>query len=181
QSTYEFTDMWEPFTTGSSGGGGPTPTPTPTKTSTPTPTPTGTSTPTPTPTPSGNNLVTNPGFETGNLSGWSCQSGDTVVTSPVHSGSHALQVTPSNSTTGECDQTITVQANTTYTLSAYVDGPYAYIGVQNGALNWVSSSSYTQLSVTFTTASSQTSITIYIHGWYAQGNVYADDFSLTQS
>lgn len=178
QSSYEFTDMWEPFTNGSSSGGGPTPTPT--RTSTPTPTPTRTSTPTPTSTPSGNNLVSNAGFETGNLSGWSCQSGDTVVTSPVHSGSHALQVTPSSSTTGECDQTITVQANTTYTLSAYVNGPYAYIGVQNGASNWVSSSSYTPLSVTFTTGSSQTSITIYIHGWYAQGNVYADDFSLTQ-
>jgi chitinase len=101
-----------------------------------------------------------------------------VVTSPAHSGSYALQVTPTSSTTGECDQTITVQPNHSYTLSAYVDGSYAYIGVQNGASTWTSSSSYTQLSVPFTTGSSQTSITIYVHGWYAQGNVYADDFSL---
>ena len=167
-----------------SGPGGSNPTPTPTRTVTPTPTPTNTptptptSTPTPTPTPTGGNLVANPGFETGNLSGWSCQSGDTVVTSPVHSGSHALQLTPSNSTDGECDQTITVQANHTYTLTAYVDGPYAYIGVQSGASTWTSSSSYTKLSVTFTTSSSQTSITIYVHGWYGQGDVYADDFTL---
>jgi len=35
------------------------------------------------------NLVTNPGFESG-LTGWSCQNGSTV-TSPVHSGSSALE------------------------------------------------------------------------------------------
>jgi len=123
--------------------------------------------------------VTNGGFETGNLSGWTCQSGDTVVSSPVHSGSHALQLTPSSSTDGECDQTITVQANHTYTLTAYVDGSYAYLGVQSGSSTWTSSSSYTQLSVTFTTSSSQTSITIYVHGWYGQGNVYVDDVALS--
>ncbi len=179
QTPYEFTDLWKPFTTGSSGGSTPTPTPTPTKGTTPTPTPTKGTTPTPTPTPSGSNLVSNPGFETGSLSPWTCNAGDAVVSSPVHSGSHALEVAPTNSTTGECDQTISVQANHTYTLSAYVDGPYAYIGVANGASNWTSSTSYTKLSVTFTTSSSQTSITIYVHGWYAQGDVYADDFSLS--
>src|SRR5579885_1662136 len=63
----------------------PTPTHTPTPTSTPTPTPTPANTPTPTPTPNpGGNLVTNPGFETGNLSGWSCNVGDGVVTTPTH-------------------------------------------------------------------------------------------------
>ncbi|HVU68665.1 MAG TPA: carbohydrate binding domain-containing protein [Ktedonobacteraceae bacterium] len=158
---------------------GTTPTPTPTAGRTPTPTPTIGTTPTATPTPQqGGNLVLNPGFETGNLSGWTCNSGDSVVSSPVHSGSHALAVVPGNSTTGECDQTITVQANHTYTLTAYVDGPYAYLGVQSGASTWTSNSSYGRLSVSFTTGASQTSVTIYVHGWYGQGNVYADDFSL---
>lgn len=171
---------------GGSGGGGGTPTPTPTPTNTPAPTPTPINTPTPTPTPTntptptptGGNLVTNGGFETGGLNGWSCDAADTVVTSPVHSGSEALEVVPSSSTTGECDQTITVQANHSYTLTAYVNGAYAYLGVQNGASNWTTCSSYTQLTVSFTTGASQTSITIYVHGWYAQGNVFVDDVSL---
>jgi Carbohydrate binding domain/Glycosyl hydrolases family 18 len=174
QSTYAFINALKSFTNGSSGGT--TPTPTPTNTSTPTPPPTTGPTPTP---PPGNNLVKNPGFGAGSLANWSCNAGDTVVTSPVHSGSYALQVTPTNSTTGECDQTISVQANHTYTLSAYVDGPYAYIGALSGASNWTSSGSYTKLSVTLTTSASQTSITIYVHGWYAQGNVYVDDFALS--
>src|SRR6187551_551807 len=62
------------------------------------------------------NLLTNPGFETGNLSGWTCDAGDTVVTSPVHSGSYALAMNPSSSTTGQCTQTVSVLANTAYTL-----------------------------------------------------------------
>ncbi|HEY3993454.1 MAG TPA: glycosyl hydrolase family 18 protein [Ktedonobacteraceae bacterium] len=124
------------------------------------------------------NLITNPGFETGNLNGWTCDAGDTVVSSPVHSGSYALQMNPSNSTTGQCTQTISVQASTAYTLSGYLDGPYAYIGVNGGSSTWTSSSSYTQLSVNFTTGSGQTSVTIYVHGWYAQGSVYADDLAL---
>lgn len=125
------------------------------------------------------NLVTNPGFETGNLSGWSCDSGDTVVSSPVHSGSYALQMQPTSSTTGQCTQTISVQANTAYTLSAYVDGPYAYLGVNGLGSNWTSSTSYTQLSYAFTTGASTTSITIYLHGWYSQANVDVDDVTLS--
>lgn len=161
---------------GNGGGGTPTPTPTPTQTVTPTPTPSPTTTPTP---PTGGNLVTNGGFETGNLSGWSCDANDKVVTSPVHSGSYALQVTATNTSTGECDQTIAVQPGHAYTLCAYVDGNYAFLGVQNGSETWTVSSGYTQLCVNFTTSASQSSVTIFINGWYGQGNVYADDFSLS--
>lgn len=125
------------------------------------------------------NLVTNAGFETGNLSGWSCDAGNAVVSSPVHSGTHALQENPTSSTTGQCNQTISVLANTAYTLSAYVDGPFAFLGVTGGASNWVTSTSYTLLTVSFTTTASQTSIVIYTNGWYGQGSVDVDDVSLT--
>src|SRR6266568_181891 len=127
----------------------------------------------------GNNLVANPGFETGNLSSWSCDTGDTVVSSPVHSGSFALQMNPTSGTTGQCTQTISVQPNTTYTLTAFVNGPFSYLGVINGNSTWVTSTSYSQLTVSQTTGASTTSMTIFVHGWYAQGSVLVDDVVLS--
>jgi chitinase len=128
----------------------------------------------------GSGALTNGGFESGSLSPWTCQAGSTVVSSPVHTGSYALQVTPSSSTTGECDQTVTLKPNTAYTLTGWVTGPYAYIGVSGGASasTWSSTTSWNKLTVPFTTGSSGT-VTVYVHGWYAQGNVGADDFSLS--
>ena len=158
----------------------PTATPVTNPTATPVTNPTATpvTNPTATPVSGGGNLVTNSGFETGTLSGWTCDAGNTVVGNPVHGGSHALQLTPTASTTGQCTQTISVQPNHTYTLSAYVNGPYAYLGVNGGASNWTSSSSYTLLNTTVTTDATTTSVTIYVHGWYGQGNVFVDDVSL---
>jgi hypothetical protein len=119
-------------------------------------------------------------FETGGLSPWTCQSGDAVQTATVHSGKYALEVVPTGSATGECDQAVTLSPNTKYTLSGWVQGNYAFIGVSGGATTdtWSSSGSWNQLSLSFTTGSSG-AVTVYIHGWYSQGNVFADDFALT--
>jgi len=127
----------------------------------------------------GGGSLTNAGFETGSLSPWTCQAG-AVVSSPVHSGSHALQVTPSSSSTGECDQTVTLSPNHSYTLTAWVQGAYSYVGVSGGATasTWSPSTTWNQLTVPFTTGSSGT-VTVYLHGWYGQGAVYGDDFTLT--
>jgi len=131
-----------------------------------------------TPPPSGS--LVNGGFETGSLSPWTGQAGDAVVSTPVHSGSYALQVTPTSSQTGQVSQTLTLSPNTSYTLSGWVQGSYAYLGVSGGATasTWTSSTGWTKLSVPFTTGSSG-AVTVYVHGWYAQGNVYADDLAVS--
>src|SRR6266702_1660524 len=127
------------------------------------------------------NLLTNPGFESGSLTGWTCDSGTgSVVTSPVHSGTYALSGAATSSDDAQCTQTVSVQPSTTYTLSGYFEGAYVYLGVTGGTNSWTpSATSYQQLTTTFTTTSSQTSIQVYTHGWYAQGTYYADDLSLT--
>ena len=126
------------------------------------------------------NLLANSGLESGSTSGWTCDAGTaTVTTSPVHSGSYALAATPTGSDDAQCTQTVSVQPNSAYTLSGYVDGPYVYLGATGYSSTWTSSTSYTQLSTSFTTGASTTSVQIYVHGWYAQGTYYADDFSLT--
>jgi hypothetical protein len=128
----------------------------------------------------GSGSLVNGNFETGSLSPWTCQSGSAVVSTPVHGGSHALLVAATSSQTGECDQTLTLTPNHSYTLSGWVQGNYSYLGVSGGATasSWTSGSGWTKLSVPFTTGASGT-VTVYVHGWYAQGNVYADDLSVS--
>ena len=126
------------------------------------------------------NVLANPGFESGGLSPWSCTGNlGSVVPSPVHGGSKALQGAVSSSDNAQCSQTVAVQPNTTYSLSGWVRGSYVYLGVNGGSSTWTSSpSAYSQLTTSFTTGASQTSATVYVHGWYAQGTYYADDISL---
>ncbi|WP_043671852.1 carbohydrate binding domain-containing protein [Streptomyces xylophagus] len=126
------------------------------------------------------NVLTNPGFESGSLSPWSCTGNlGSVVSSPVHGGSKALAGAVSSSDTAQCTQTVAVQPNTAYSLSGWVRGSYVYLGVTGGNSTWTTSpSAYSQLTTSFTTGASQTSATIYVHGWYAQGTYYADDISL---
>ncbi|MEU3286076.1 carbohydrate binding domain-containing protein [Streptomyces longwoodensis] len=126
------------------------------------------------------NVLSNPGFESGGLSPWSCTGNlGSVVSSPVHGGSKALAGAVTSSDIAQCSQTVAVKPNTTYALTGWVRGSYVYLGVDGGASTWTSSpSAYSQLSVSFTTGASQTSAKIYVHGWYAQGTYYADDISL---
>jgi hypothetical protein len=127
------------------------------------------------------NLLANPGFEAGSLSGWSCDAGTaSVVSSPVHSGSHALGATPTSSDDAQCTQTVSVQPSTSYTLSGYVEGSYVYLGVTGGTDTWTpSATSWQQLTTTFTTTASQTSVQVYVHGWYAEPEYFADDLVLS--
>ncbi len=126
-------------------------------------------------------VLTNPGFESGSVSPWSCAGNPgSIVASPVHAGSKALQGKVSSSDTAQCSQTVAVRPNTTYSLSGWVRGSYVYLGVNGGTSTWTTSpSAYTRLTVPFTTGPTQTNATIYVHGWYAQGRYYADDITLT--
>src|SRR5829696_7218794 len=124
-------------------------------------------------------LAVNGGFESGSLSPWSCTGNlGTVVTSPVHSGTRALQAAASSTDNAKCSQTVSgLVAGTSYSLSGWLRGAYTYIGIEGGATTWTpGSSSYTLLSLTFTASTS--SVKIYTHGWYGQGTYFADDISL---
>nr|WP_203690304.1 carbohydrate binding domain-containing protein [Streptomyces sp. SID12488] len=126
------------------------------------------------------NILSNPGFESGSLSPWTCTGNlGQIVSSPVHGGTKSLAGAASSSDNAKCSQTITVRANTAYTLSGWVRGSYVYLGVDGGPSTWTTSpSAYAQLSVPFTTGAAQTTATVYTHGWYGQGTYQADDISL---
>ncbi|MEW2513479.1 glycoside hydrolase family 18 protein [Streptomyces sp. NPDC046870] len=126
-------------------------------------------------------VAVNGGFESG-LTGWTCTAG-TTVTSPVHSGSAALQATPAGSDNAQCSQTVTVQPNAQYTLSGYVRGSYVYLGASGTGTTdvsaWTQSApDWQKLSTTFRTGAATTRVTIYTHGWYGTGAYHADDLTL---
>ena len=123
------------------------------------------------------NILANPGFETGSLSGWSCEAGTAVVTGQARTGTYALAGTP-GATTARCAQTVAVQPNTQYTYSAYVRGSYVFIGVDGGTNTWTpgTGGAYQKLTMTFT--STAASVTVYLHGWYGQPTYHADDVEL---
>ncbi|MFC5154883.1 glycoside hydrolase family 18 protein [Streptomyces amakusaensis] len=128
-------------------------------------------------------LAVNGGFEAG-LTGWSCSAGSgAAVTSPVHGGVSALKATPAGGDNAKCSQTVNVQPNSSYSLSGWVQGGYAYLGVTGTGTGdvyaWTPSApSWQKLSTTFRTGATTTSVTLYTHGWYGTAAYHADDISL---
>src|SRR5258707_504001 len=130
------------------------------------------------------NLLANSGFETGTTSGWTCSALDTVGTVSPHSGSYSVSATPAGSDFAQCSQIVAVAPSTTYTLSGWAKGSYIFLGATGTGGSdpqyWTpGGSAWAQLSGSFTTGASTTSITVYVHGWYGTGAFSADDLSLT--
>ncbi|MGW6316415.1 chitinase [Streptomyces sp. NPDC055099] len=129
------------------------------------------------------NVAKNAGFES-DLSNWTCTANSgAVVTSPVHGGAKALKATPAGQSNAECSQIVTVKPNSTYKLSSWVQGSYAYLGARGTGTTDVSTwtpgnTSWQQLSTSFTTGANTTSVTVYTHGWYGQSAYYVDDVSV---
>ncbi|MEU9798200.1 glycoside hydrolase family 18 protein [Streptomyces sp. NPDC051000] len=128
-------------------------------------------------------LARNGGFEAG-LDGWSCPGGGAVaVTTPVHGGSSALKASPAGQDNARCAQTVTVKPDSTYTLGAWVQGAYVYLGAAGTGTTdvsvWTQSpGAWKQLSTTFRTGPATTSVTVYTHGWYGQPAHFTDDLTL---
>ncbi|MEV6757099.1 glycoside hydrolase family 18 protein [Streptomyces sp. NPDC051214] len=129
------------------------------------------------------NVAKNAGFES-DLSNWTCTANSgAAVTSPVHSGAKALKATPAGQSNAECSQIVTVKPNSTYKLSSWVQGSYAYLGARGTGTTDVSTwtpgnTSWQQLNTSFTTGANTTSVTVYTHGWYGQSAYYVDDVSV---
>ncbi|WP_327676100.1 carbohydrate binding domain-containing protein [Kitasatospora sp. NBC_00458] len=130
-------------------------------------------------------LLGNSGFESGALGPWSCSgTTGTIVGTGAHGGSYALRGAAGSSDTAQCGQNVAVQPNTKYTLSAWVQGQYVYLGATGGGVTdpavWTpGGTGWQQLSTTFTTGPATTAVTVYLHGWYGQGAYLADDVVLS--
>ncbi|WP_113704283.1 chitinase [Nonomuraea lactucae] len=127
------------------------------------------------------NILVNPGFESG-LSGWTCSGTASAVSSPVHGGTKALQATPAGADHARCQQTVTVQPNTTYQLSAWAQGSYVFLGATGAGVDastWGGpGSQWGQMKTSFTTPANTRSVTVYVNGWYGQPPYLADDVVL---
>jgi hypothetical protein len=143
----------------------------------------GSPTPTPTPVP---NLVGNPGFETGSLSPWGQWNDVSVVSSEQRSGSYCLRV---GNAYASSEQVVTVDPSTSYTLTGWakmasgssgdiIIGVKDYGGSQ--LTENISSTSYTQASIDFTSGSSNTTAKIFCYRHTGTGYAYCDDFSVVE-
>ncbi|GLW53198.1 chitinase [Kitasatospora phosalacinea] len=127
------------------------------------------------------NVVANGDFSAGNhISPWTC--GPTVTAVNNAATGWDLQGSPAGTDYANCSQTVTVLPNSTYTLTATVQGSYVFAGVTGtGGTDpsvWSSNSGWNNLTSTFTTGASTTSVSVWFHGWYGQTPFTVDKVSL---
>jgi endo-1,4-beta-xylanase len=146
-----------------------------------------------------NNLISNPGMETGNTTGWAVNGAGSIAVSTAqkHSGTYSLLSTGRTATWNGPIQNITskVQSGKTYTISGWVrldnaasssvimtikkvDGSgTSYTNVATGT---GSNSSWVQLSGNYTlnVTGTLTELSIYFEGPNSGTNLYIDDVSV---
>ncbi|MGW4808430.1 chitinase [Kitasatospora sp. NPDC004272] len=127
------------------------------------------------------NVIANGDFAAGNhISPWTC--GPTVTAVNNATTGWDLQGSPAGTDYANCSQSVTVLPNSTYTLSAVVQGGYVFAGVTGTGgtdpSTWSSNSGWNTLTSTFTTGASTTSVSVWFHGWYGQTPFTVDKVSL---
>ncbi|MFJ5923676.1 chitinase [Kitasatospora sp. NPDC092948] len=126
-------------------------------------------------------VIQNGDFSAGNhIAPWSC--GPTVTAVNNSATGWDLQGTPAGSDYANCSQQVTVLPNSTYTLSAVVQGTYVFLGATGTGgtdpSTWSSNTGWNTLSSTFTTGASTTSVQVWFHGWYGQSAYLVDKVSM---
>ncbi len=130
--------------------------------------------------------IGNSGFESGTTS-WSSYGTTAVVASDAKSGTNAMRLTGVGSGT---EQLVTgLNPNTSYTLKVWIKtasaGDTVLLGVKDFGSTQItqasSSTAYTQLSVTLTTGSANTSAKIFCYKSVGTGNGFCDDFTMTKN
>ncbi len=101
----------------------------------------------------------------------------------MHGGVSALGATPAGQDNGRCSQSVTVKPDSVYALGAWVQGAYVYLGATGTGTTDVSAwtqspGAWKQLTTSFRTGPSTTSVTVYTHGWYGQPAHFTDDLTL---
>ncbi|MGW4895252.1 carbohydrate binding domain-containing protein [Kitasatospora sp. NPDC004240] len=86
---------------------------------------------------------------------------------------HYMSGRPTADSYAGCTQKVRVLPNSTYTLSASVRGPYAFVGVTGtgaeSVATWSNQTDWNGLTLKVTTGPDTTQLTVYFHGWYEQG------------
>ncbi|GIO13184.1 hypothetical protein J19TS2_27390 [Cohnella xylanilytica] len=133
------------------------------------------------------NLLNNPGFETGDFTGWNNHFNNAaVVGEEAHSGEYAAVLTTQY---GGIQQTVTgLEPNTSYTISVYakseggVSGEFSISEYGSYLRTFpVRSADYERKSYTFTTGSDNTKVTLELYKRSAGGAVYFDDLELVKA
>jgi len=133
------------------------------------------------------NLVLNPGFETGDLTGWTIVDGatPTVVTSPVNSGSDAVELYRSDGGASMIYQNLTLAAAPTV-ITFWADSPsggklsVVLDNAMGGLITLPSSAGYVEYTYTGNVPAGSEQLSFSFTPGYSQKVLYLDDISVTQ-